>query len=218
MQHHFQLSVATHGPHVSVQLIVSVSTARYKYYCRSVNSRSRYSLSFPALGDKLVKIMASRYLAAAAAALLLYSTASAQDLDIAAVAAAGPPPSPSIATNVPSQTVVYDSDSAQQSAAAQQSASPATPASKVKRAACDPQVMGNGPVPSPDTDDAFVSYSSFSSAALAAPTPFGYVNTFKNLKAENNALGYMGYTLLDAYDTIDCSKKCDAINGCSAFK
>lgn len=43
------------------------------------------------------------------------------------------------------------------------------------------------------------------------------MNTFKNLQAENNALGYMGYTLMDSYDVLGCSQKCDAINGCSAF-
>ncbi|KAF7193493.1 hypothetical protein HII31_05167 [Pseudocercospora fuligena] len=152
-----------------------------------------------------------------ASALGLVSAQEPQ-LDIAAIAAAGPPPSPSIATNAPAQTVVYNAAGASQSAAAEQSAHPDSKrATPVKRAACDPQWAGKGTVPSPDTDQAFLSYSAFSDAANAAPTPAGYTNTFKNLKAMNNALGYMGYTLLDTYDVQLCSQKCDAINGCAAF-
>lgn len=138
------------------------------------------------------------------------TTTSESQFDVAMVAEAGPPPSPSIATNVPSQTVVFNAAAVESSAAAQQTSNP----SKVKRNACDPQQAGAGPVPSPDTDSAFVSYSAFASAASAAPTPSGYINTFKNFKAMNNALGYMGFTLLDSYDVQACSRKCDAINGC----
>lgn len=86
-----------------------------------------------------------------------------------------------------------------------------------KRDACDSQWLGHGPVPTPDTVEEFVSYAAFSSAALAAPTPSGYTNTFKNLNAMNNAMGYMGFTLMDTYDVTTCSQKCDAIDGCAAF-
>lgn len=98
------------------------------------------------------------------------------DLDIAAIAAAGPPPSPTIATNAPAQTVVYDANGVEASAAAEQSAAATdTVATKVKRNACDPQWLGAGPVPTPDTDQAFLALEAFSSAASAAPTPSGYV-------------------------------------------
>ncbi|KAF2173537.1 hypothetical protein M409DRAFT_15817 [Zasmidium cellare ATCC 36951] len=140
-------------------------------------------------------------------------TTSEPQFDVAMIAEAGPPPSPSIATNVPAQTIVYDAVAVESSAAAEQTSDP----SKVKRNACDPQQAGAGPVPSPDTDSAFVTYSAFVSAASAAPTPSGYVNTFKNFNAMNNALGYMGFTLLDTYDVPLCSRNCDAINGCAAF-
>lgn len=141
-----------------------------------------------------VTMSLAKYLTGALAATFLSGVALAQDtatddkpqLDIAAVAAAGPPPSPVIATNVPAQTIIYDSAEAQQEAAAEQSEHPAT---KVKRAACDPQWVGKGPVPDPDTDEAFLNFADFASAANSAPTPAGYVNTFKNLKAMNNALG-----------------------------
>lgn len=98
------------------------------------------------------------------------------DLDIAAIVAAGPPPTPTIASNVPAQTVVYNANAVEASAAAEQSAAATdSVATKVKRAACDPQLSGAGPVPTPDTDQAFLSLADFSSAASAAPTPSGYV-------------------------------------------
>ncbi|KAF2171165.1 hypothetical protein M409DRAFT_50643 [Zasmidium cellare ATCC 36951] len=137
-------------------------------------------------------------------------------VDIAAVASAGPPPQPRVQTNVPSQTVKYDHVAAETAAAAEQSAEANEPDVQ-RRDACDPQWLGHGPIPTPDTAEAFVSYASFSSAALAAPTPTGYTNTFKDLNAMNNALGYMGFTLLDTYDVTACSQKCDAIDGCAAF-
>ncbi|KAI5365946.1 hypothetical protein Slin14017_G035860 [Septoria linicola] len=153
----------------------------------------------------------------AASSFTAFACAQELQLDIAAVAAAGPPPIPSIATNAPFQTVYFDAAMVEQQAAAEQSTDPATPFIKVKRAAYDPQWVGKHPVPTPETDEAFLAFSSFSSVALAAPTPAGYTNTFKNLKAMNNALGYMGYTLLDEYSVPECSKKCAAINGCAAF-
>lgn len=33
----------------------------------------------------------------------------------------------------------------------------------------------------------------------------------------NNAMGYMGFTLMDTYDVTACSQKCNAIDGCAAF-
>ncbi|KAF2170723.1 hypothetical protein M409DRAFT_63804 [Zasmidium cellare ATCC 36951] len=164
----------------------------------------------------------SKLFKGAVAIAALTSNAFAQsvpaDFDISAIAAAGPPPTPTIASNVAAQTVVYNANAVEASAAAEQSAAAQdSAATKVKRAACDPQLQGAGPVPCPDTDQAFVSYAAFASAASAAPTPSGYVNTFKNLKAMNNALGYMGYTLMDTYDVPLCSSKCDKINGCAAF-
>ena len=170
------------------------------------------------LGSKLTAILLS------GAAL---AVAADPQLDIAAVAEAGLPPQPSIAINAPAQTVTYDATSASAAAAATQSAqafdtevgnSPGlTNGSKMKRAACDPQWTGKGPIPSPDTASAFLAYGPFASSASAAPTPNGYSLAFKNLQAENNALGYMGFTLLDTYDTQLCAKKCDAIYGCNAF-
>lgn len=118
--------------------------------------------------------------------------------------------------------MTYDPNQASAAAAASQSAQAADDAdgdspAKVKRAPCDPQQTGAGPVPSPDTAANFKSYPAFSLSASAAPVPTGYDQVFRNLDGENNALGYMGFTLMDSYDTLLCANKCNAIYGCTSF-
>lgn len=82
---------------------------------------------------------------------------------------------------------------------------------------CTPQPKGAGPVPSPDTPEAFVAFPAFSEAALAAATPKGYKQTFQNLKAAYSGYSYITFSNLDSYDTAACSAKCDAYKGCSSF-
>ncbi|KAH0348540.1 glycoside hydrolase, partial [Aureobasidium melanogenum] len=92
-----------------------------------------------------------------------------------------------------------------------------------KRSACAPQptgVTGDYAPPTNTADDtvaAFAANTAFAAAALSAPTPSGYSNTFTNLNASNNAYGYLGYTTLSSYDTQKCASKCNAINGCMSF-
>ncbi|KAF3038829.1 hypothetical protein E8E12_006552 [Didymella heteroderae] len=74
-----------------------------------------------------------------------------------------------------------------------------------------------GLLPSSDTASAFLACAPFVSSVSAAPTPTGYSLTFKNLQAENNTLGYMGFTLFDTYDTDLCVSKCNKTYGCIAF-
>lgn len=132
-----------------------------------------------------------------AATSLIYSSTLANStskpqFDVAMIAEAGTPPSPFIATNVPAQTVGYNAAAVESSTAAEQTADP----SKVNWNARDLQQAGAGPVPSLDTDSAFVSYSAFASAASAAPTPTGFVNTLKNFNAINRATIPNNATLL----------------------
>jgi len=56
---------------------------------------------------------------------------------------------------------------------------------------CVPQPTGSGPMASPDTPQAFLKDKRFSDAALAndSVAPAGYVKTFADLKASNNAYG-----------------------------
>jgi len=80
-----------------------------------------------------------------------------------------------------------------------------------------PQPTGAGLVSSPDTASAFLVNPYYASVASAAPTPSGYVNKFTALNGENNAYAYLGYALLQSYDTQACASKCDKITGCSAI-
>ncbi|KAF9870602.1 hypothetical protein CkaCkLH20_11908 [Colletotrichum karsti] len=153
-------------------------------------------------------------------------------LDFDMIDAAPDPPIATVPIGAAAATVVsYDANAAAASVSSDVKASPlpqetapamATSAAKMKkslvqRSPCSPQPAGNGPVPNPDTSAAFLSSTDLSNAANNAPTPDGYVNTFKNLQASSSAYGYMGYTTLNAYDTKVCASKCDAINGCIAF-
>jgi hypothetical protein len=86
-----------------------------------------------------------------------------------------------------------------------------------KRGDCESQPLGKGPVPTPDTAEAFLAMQEFADAANNAPVPAGYVNKFKNLKGSNNAVAYLGYNTLDTYDTQACADICTAKEGCSSF-
>ncbi|GAW23221.1 hypothetical protein ANO14919_127720 [Xylariales sp. No.14919] len=82
---------------------------------------------------------------------------------------------------------------------------------------CTPLERGAGPVPIPDTPEAFLAYPDFSSAANSAPVPTGYYLTFQNLNGSNSAYGYSGYSTLDSYDTAECARRCNNVDSCLAF-
>lgn len=119
-----------------------------------------------------------------------------QDIDFD-LAYALPNPTFTEAVGVTAQTVSYNPTTVYAAAADQVTSSvsdwtaeaTATDApSNVKRAAaCASEPAGSGPIPSPDTASNFLSFASFSSAAVSAPTPSGYVQQFSNLQAANNA-------------------------------
>ena len=57
-----------------------------------------------------------------------------------------------------------------------------------------------------------------SSVALAAPTPSGYFNNFKNQPGAISAYAYLGYSVIKAgYDVASCATKCTAMSGCLSF-
>jgi hypothetical protein len=122
-----------------------------------------------------------------------------QNIDFS-LADALPDPTFSIAVGVTAQVVTYDASAILSSAASQITATVVNTAAAViattdaasnqKRDACSAQPAqpsGYGPVPSPDTPSAFLSYSSFAAAATGAPVPSGYTQEFSNLQASNNA-------------------------------
>ncbi|KAF2225313.1 hypothetical protein BDZ85DRAFT_165055, partial [Elsinoe ampelina] len=142
-----------------------------------------------------------------------------QDIEFDLVEAL-PAPTSSVATGVTEQIVTYDPTAILSEAEPQITLDIKETAGPLeRRAACDPQPTGAkyAPAISSDTPAAFTDSPAFSSVAINAPTPTGYVQRFKNLKASNNAYGYMGFTTLDKYDTNACAKKCSSIKGCSSF-
>jgi hypothetical protein len=87
--------------------------------------------------------------------------------------------------------------------------------------ACQPLSQGSGPVPSPDTvccseiniratanglqPDAFLAYQPFSTAALAAVTPAGYVQAYSNLNSTYDSnTQFVLYTQMTTYDVQAC--------------
>ncbi|KAI4720392.1 hypothetical protein E4T48_03404 [Aureobasidium sp. EXF-10727] len=159
---------------------------------------------------------------AAAFAAMAVANPLPQEIDWAAVDALAPIPTvtiPVVDVSAQASTVSYQPSAAASSIAVQVKASGVSSAGLKARAAatCKPQPTGAGPVPSDDTPEAFLAYEDFSTIAKSASTPQGYYNTFTDLKASNNAYGYLGYTVLDEYSTQTCASKCDAIKGCAAF-
>jgi hypothetical protein len=84
----------------------------------------------------------------------------------------------------------------------------------VARTACAPQPTGAGPVPTPDTASAFRAWGDFASEATRAAVPSGYAQVYQNLQGSSQALGYMGFSLMNTYDTQACADKCSSVLGC----
>jgi len=82
---------------------------------------------------------------------------------------------------------------------------------------CAPQPGGWGPVVVPDTAAQFLANAPFVSAAVNAPVPTGYANTFKNYNASVNANSYLGMHTLASYDVAGCAGWCDNTTLCTAF-
>lgn len=162
------------------------------------------------------------YLLPAAASLVAASPLTArQELEIDLLEAAEPPVIVSVPVGPASKTVGYDLPAATQDAVTDplpvEPVARRSAAAAEKRDACAPQPNGKGPVPNPDTADAFLASPEFASAAAAATAPPGYYSTFANLKASNNAYGLLGFRTLDAYDAAACAARCDADEHCSGF-
>ncbi|KAI1289053.1 hypothetical protein F5Y03DRAFT_64376 [Xylaria venustula] len=151
----------------------------------------------------------------------------AQELPWDVIESADPPPTVSVPWGAASATTItYNSATAIASVVADISSDPLPqptdlPAVVQKREvvkrACQPQTLGNGPVPDDDSASGFLSFSAFSEAANSATTPNGYALRYRNLNASSNAYGYMGFTLLDSYDVQSCASQCTNIHGCSSF-
>jgi hypothetical protein len=127
--------------------------------------------------------------------------ANAQTFDMDMILAAEPIPTPSIpvvyvtgdnpTTTASATTVLYVESQAAASVSSEVlAAASSTALDKRAASSCVPQPTGISYNSSPDTASAFLADGYYSSVASAAPTPAGYVNTFTNLQASNNAYGY----------------------------
>ncbi|KAF1821989.1 uncharacterized protein K489DRAFT_370880 [Dissoconium aciculare CBS 342.82] len=88
------------------------------------------------------------------------------------------------------------------------------------RAACASQSPGaQAPAYSPDTASAFrAAQASFGAVATSAPVPPGYNKVFDGLYgATKMAYGYLGFSTLPKYDTIECANRCNKVVGCSSI-
>lgn len=170
---------------------------------------STHSITSPTIKSTLLSTLPSLIMRSYIAAAALAAVAQAQDLDWDAILQLTPVPDVSIpvvyatapAATATATTVSYSSEA---SAAAVSSALAANPddsfpldSALARRAAsptsCQAQPTGVslGPQASDDSASAFLSYPSFSATASSAANavPTGYVNTFSNLAASNNAYG-----------------------------
>ena len=143
-----------------------------------------------------------------------------QVTDFEMVDRAPDPPTATVPIGTLSENVPYNPSSAAE--VASHTSAAAVPKSEKnpsnhQEGACASLPRGSGPIPSPDTADAFINYDAFASAASDADEPSGYFNTFTNIHASSSAYEYLGFTTLSAYDTDSCAAYCDTIEGCSAF-
>lgn len=111
-----------------------------------------------------------------------YAAPRPQDIDFQLAAEI---PNPTYTTTL--SQVTYDATKILEAAMPQITASEIEEhaAEKVKRAACQAQPTGFGPIPTPDSPSAFLSLADFPAAASAAPVPSGYSQSFQNLQAAN---------------------------------
>lgn len=141
--------------------------------------------------------------AAAAFAAIAVANPVPQGFSWEDIDAAAPIPTPTIPIiGIASATTVsFNPSLAASTVAAEVVASSVNKRSLIKRqSVCAAQQAGSGPVVNnPDTPGNFQTYSAFATAASTAPTPPGYVNTFTNLQASNNAYGCMSNMLSSGY-------------------
>ncbi|KAK5707657.1 hypothetical protein LTR97_000195 [Elasticomyces elasticus] len=68
-----------------------------------------------------------------------------------------------------------------------------------------------------DTAEVFSANTAFSEAANSAAAPAGYSVAYTNQAGSSEGVyGYMGYSVLDTYDTATCAARCNGIVGCSS--
>ncbi|KAF4309069.1 hypothetical protein GTA08_BOTSDO02464 [Botryosphaeria dothidea] len=82
---------------------------------------------------------------------------------------------------------------------------------------CTPLPQGAGPVPQPDTAEAFLADGDLSSTANNAQTPDGWVLAFQNKQGSTQQAGYRGLYTMNSYSPSDCAAECAKDKYCQAF-
>lgn len=88
---------------------------------------------------------------------------------------------------------------------------------------CAPQPDGYGPVPTPDTPEAFLADKELHDDAQNAPATIPsiqntqYTQVFKDLNAAVSAQSYLALFTLDKYDAAKCAAFCDCTDLCTSF-
>lgn len=148
-----------------------------------------------------------------------FPAASPQELDFDAISALPPAPTYTMSAAARSQSIEIDTASIMSSvyqAIATRSASDMT-VDKVKRDACSPLPTGVASIAANQTVNDFMANEQIIDAAISALTPDGYEQVFQNMNGSTNAYYYLGYTLLDSYDTASCAAKCSSTKLCQSF-
>ncbi|KAF1995753.1 hypothetical protein P154DRAFT_398084, partial [Amniculicola lignicola CBS 123094] len=82
---------------------------------------------------------------------------------------------------------------------------------------CAPKPLGKGPIPTPDTQYAFLNSAVLKSLSSSAPIPSNYTLSFSGLKASSSATSFLGYIALDTYNTSYCAQQCNRQPNCTAI-
>lgn len=84
-------------------------------------------------------------------------------------------------------------------------------------AACEPLLIGHGPVPEPDTPAEFKNFTTLFAAARIAPTPLGYKIVGQALNGSVYGKVFHGIYYLDEYNPEVCAEECNADEDCTSF-
>jgi len=114
-------------------------------------------------------------------------------------------------------TVSYAPSAAAASVSAAVSANPSDTSLKIKKRVDNSNCGANTPADD-DTSDAFLACTTYNDEANNAPTPSGYDLVYSAQAGSSQGVyGYMGYSVLDTYDTNTCASRCNSVKGCSSF-
>jgi hypothetical protein len=78
-------------------------------------------------------------------------------------------------------------------------------------------MIGHGPVPKPDTPQAFLNFTELFAKARIASTPLGYKLVASALDTSVSGVAYQGVSFLTQYNPDLCANQCDTNDDCSAF-